>query len=142
MGAHDAVPIYFLPVDSLDLLAEAHVLLAQWLQVVVSAVLPLGRPDAVVAGLRVFWMVLVLRAGLLAFVEIRVLLEDVLHIDLRDVPVGPMPPLVHDLGHSQATLDFVRSHRRVFVGDSTKRAHLVALADVRRVIWLLRLYGR
>ena len=131
MRAHDAVPIYFLPIDALDLLAEAHVLLAQWLQIVVSAVLPLGRPDAVVAGLCVFRMVLVLRAGLLAFVEIRVLLEDVLHIDLRNVPIRSMPPLVHDLGHTQATLDFVRTHRRVFVGDSTERAHLVALTDVR-----------
>ena len=130
MGADDAVPIYFLPVDVLDLLAEAHVLLAQWLQIVEPSVLPLGRTDAVVAGLRVFRVVLVRRAGLLAFVEIRVLLEDVLHIDLWDVPIRSMPPLVHDLGHSQAALDFVGSHRRVFVGESTKRAHLVALTHV------------
>ena len=131
MGAHDAVPIYFLSVDSLDLLAKTHILLAQWLQIILPAVLPLGRTDAVVAGLRVFRMGLVLRAGLLALVESRVLLEDVLHIDLRDVPIRSMPPLVHDLGHTQATLDFVRTHRRVFVGDSTERAHLVALTDVR-----------
>lgn len=67
----------------------------------------LGGANAVVAGLRILGVVLVVRAGLLALVEIWILLEDVLHIDLRDVPVGPMPALVHDLGHSQLALDFI-----------------------------------
>lgn len=43
-----------------------------------------------------------LRLRLLAFVEERVLLEDVFLVDLRQVSVAPVPPLKHDLsrGHS------------------------------------------
>jgi len=112
--ADDTVPIYFLAIDAaLDLLAEAHALLVDGLKVVLSSVLDFGGTDAVVAGLRELGMALVLRAGLLTVVEIRVLLNDVLHIDLRDVPVGPMPPLVHDLSHCQLAFVFICAHGRI-----------------------------
>ena len=79
-----------------DLLAESDLLLD--VKVVLEQKGLLERAESQITDLSKLRVVLMLWCGLLAVVENWVLLSDVFPVDDRNVGVGHLPPIVHDLG--------------------------------------------
>ena len=88
--------------------------------IVVGCVRLLHWPQSQITRLRELRMVLMLRAGLLSIVEVRVLLDDIFQVDLGQLQVWSMPSLLHYLREVSLWL-FGRSYSWVL--SRTQRYH-------------------